>query len=328
MTSSSDRTDIAGSSASNDTAARPSIYQHPLAYLIGLEGVALLKAFAGEFDREFTETRLAEVRALLDAGQALGNGVDVPPLATADGYDGWAPSYDNPENGLFVIEEEHIHPILDSLPIGTAIDAACGTGRHSAYLAKLGHAVQGFDTSPGMLALAREKMPGTRFEQADVRALPVPASSADTLVCALALAHVEDLAPVFAEAARVLRPGGRFIISDTRGHFIGSPLYPLVEWDVDDNFGYMDGWRHSTVEYLRAALASGFTIRDVQEPLRPTPVVDLTDAPAPTPVEHPDLPPNVWALHAWAGDAANAAKRDDPVLIIWDFELGSQCGQA
>jgi len=44
-----------------------------------LEGVALMKAFAGGFDRAFTEARLAEVRSLLDAGDALGTGVDVPP---------------------------------------------------------------------------------------------------------------------------------------------------------------------------------------------------------------------------------------------------------
>lgn len=42
------------------------IYQHPLAYLLGLEGVALMRAFAGEYDRAFTEARFAEVRALLD----------------------------------------------------------------------------------------------------------------------------------------------------------------------------------------------------------------------------------------------------------------------
>ena len=82
-------------------------------------------------------------------------------------------------------EEVYIHPILDSLPIGTVIDVGCGTGRHSTYLAERGHTVQGYDTSPGMLAIAREKVPGARFDQADVRALPVPASSADALVCAL-----------------------------------------------------------------------------------------------------------------------------------------------
>jgi ubiquinone/menaquinone biosynthesis C-methylase UbiE len=299
--------------------SRPSIHQHPLAYLIGLEGVALMKAFAGEFDRAFTEARLAEVRTLLDAGDALGTGVDVPPLDTAAGYDGWAPHYDSPDNGIFAMEEAWVRPILVSLPVGRVVDAACGTGRHTAYLAGLGHAVQGFDVSPGMLAVAEKKLPGVRFEQADVCALPVPSASADAVVCTLALAHVEALGPVFAEAARVLRPGGRFVVSDTRGHFVGSPLYPLVEWDVNGDFGYLPTWRHSTVEYLRALLASGFRVRDVQEPLRPGPTVDPAE-PA-EPVEHPDLPPNIWELHPWAPEAANAAKRDDPALIVWDLEL-------
>jgi hypothetical protein len=42
------------------------IYQDPLAYLLGLEGVALLDAWAGDHDREFTEARLAEIGRLLD----------------------------------------------------------------------------------------------------------------------------------------------------------------------------------------------------------------------------------------------------------------------
>ncbi len=78
-------------------------------------------------------------------------------------------------------------------------------------------------------------------------------------------------------------------------------------------------WRHSTVEYLRAALASGFKVRDVEEPTRPSDTVDVGEQP--TLVEHPDLPPDIWALHPWAAEAANAAKRNDPALIIWDFEL-------
>jgi hypothetical protein len=42
------------------------IYQDPLAYLIGLEGIALLDAWAGDHDREFTDARLAEIRRLPD----------------------------------------------------------------------------------------------------------------------------------------------------------------------------------------------------------------------------------------------------------------------
>lgn len=42
------------------------IFQDPLAYLLGLEGIALLDAWAGDHDREFTEARLAEIRRLAD----------------------------------------------------------------------------------------------------------------------------------------------------------------------------------------------------------------------------------------------------------------------
>ena len=53
--------------------------------------------------------------------------------------------------------------------------------------------------------------------------------------------------------------------------------------------------------------------------LRPGPTVDPAE-PA-EPVEHPDLPPSIWDLHPWAPEAANAAKGDDPALIVWDLEL-------
>ena len=47
---------------------------HPLAYLLGLEGHALMRAFAGDFaDPAFIEARLAEIRALLEAPALLGS---------------------------------------------------------------------------------------------------------------------------------------------------------------------------------------------------------------------------------------------------------------
>ena len=51
------------------------IYQDPLAYLLGLEGMALLDAWAGDHDRAFTEARLAEIRRLLDDENLRGRGV-------------------------------------------------------------------------------------------------------------------------------------------------------------------------------------------------------------------------------------------------------------
>lgn len=52
------------------------IYQHPLAYLLGLEGIALLRAFSGVYEHDFTTTRLREVQQLLDSAEELGEGVE------------------------------------------------------------------------------------------------------------------------------------------------------------------------------------------------------------------------------------------------------------
>src|SRR2546421_4462926 len=111
------------------------IYQHPLAYLLGLEGIALLRGWAGDFDKEFVDRRLAEVRRLLDSDAVAGHaGVMVARGDTLTGYRQWAPTYDEPRNSLFDCDEPVMHELIDALPPGDALDAACGTGRYAEYL--------------------------------------------------------------------------------------------------------------------------------------------------------------------------------------------------
>jgi SAM-dependent methyltransferase len=150
----------------------PVIYQHPLAYLLGLEGVALLRAFSGVYDRDFMSARLREIRTLLNSVEELGGGVEVRPIATREGYAHWASFYDEPGNRLLDLEPPVLREILGSLPLGVALDTACGTGRHTAYVASLGHKVIGVDTSPEMLALAREKVPQLSSDYDNSASLP------------------------------------------------------------------------------------------------------------------------------------------------------------
>jgi len=171
------------------------VYQHPLAYLLGLQGVALLRAYNGEYDREFTEARIAEIRAMLDCASEFGDGATVRPITETEGYDAWAGYYDGP-NDLIDLEEPIIRPIIDRLPIGPALDAACGTGRHAAYLAAKGHSVIGVDGSAKMLAVAKARVPGADFCQGDLRALPVVDQQVDLVTVSLALTHAPELAPV------------------------------------------------------------------------------------------------------------------------------------
>jgi ubiquinone/menaquinone biosynthesis C-methylase UbiE len=303
------------------------IYQHPLAYLLGLEGLALLRALSGLYGREFTLARFQEVRKLLDAADELGDGVEARPISTRESYARWAAFYDEPGNELIDIEQPIVRGILDGLPVGIALDAACGTGRHAAYLASLRHTVVGVDTSPEMLAVAREKQPAVEFHEADLHELPLADDSVDLVVCALSLTHVPDLERAFAEFVRVLRPNGHLVTSDSRG-LIGDLSPPMVRTRPDGTFGYMQTWHRLASDYVAAALPLGLQVRRCVEPKRPTPLLAddgryLYDGEPPGP-HVPGRPPDIWALHGFCVDATNAAFRGNPVAIIWHFQLSGR----
>jgi len=301
------------------------IYQHPSAYLLGLEGIALLRAFSGEHDRDFTSARIDEVRALLDSVDELGEGVEVRPLTTREAYAAWAASYDEPGNQLLELEQPIVREILDGLPLGVALDAACGTGRHTAYLASLGYKAIGVDSSPEMLARAREKVPDADFHEADVCDLPLDDDTVDVVVCAIALAHLPDLDRALTELVRVLKPDGHLVISDSRG-LIGDIGLPLVKVGADGDFGYMPTHARLTSDYLAAALPLGLEVRRCEEPRRPSPLVgdDGTNLyGVRSPIHGPGEPPSIWALHRFCPAATNAAYRGNPAVIIWHFQLSA-----
>ncbi|MFW6722488.1 hypothetical protein ACHZ98_20440 [Streptomyces sp. MAR4 CNY-716] len=113
-------------------------YEDPLAYTVGLEGVALLRSFTGEYDRAFVAARLAGIRRLLDDAALADAGVDVARVPTVEGYRIWSRTYDGP-NSAFDLDEPVVGALLGPLPAGVALDAACGTGRMTALLAARGH---------------------------------------------------------------------------------------------------------------------------------------------------------------------------------------------
>ncbi len=299
-------------------------YEHPLAYLLGLEGVALLRAFAGDFDRDFAQARIAEVRRLLDDARLCGAGVSVNRVETTDGYNIWAHTYDTPGNGAFPYEEPYVRQIIDTLPACSILDAACGTGRHTEYLAAQGHSVIGVDGSPGMLARARERAPSAEFRLGQLTALPLGDDSVDAIVCALALTHVPALEPVFAEFVRVLRPGGPLVISDMHEASVLRGSIPQAV-GPDGHPARIASYRHLTGDYLRAAIPLGLQVRGCEEPRL------VGSMPEPLPPDAP-LDPGPWQGWPWTlrdliPQATWAAVAHRPVTVIWHFQLDHPAGR-
>jgi len=114
-------------------------------------------------------------------------------LSWEDGYKRWSINYDSGDNPLIEVEQPIVADLIRRRPPGTALDAACGTGRVTSLLAEGGHAITGIDASEAMLAEAVAKVPGASLKLGDLATLPEPDSAFDLVTCCLALTHCSDL---------------------------------------------------------------------------------------------------------------------------------------
>src|SRR5205823_88794 len=102
---------------------------------------------------------------------------------------------------------------------GRLLDVGCGTGSFTMSLARLGWRVTGVDVSEDQLRLARER--GVEVVRADAADLPFDDRAFDAAVSTWTHTDVDDLDPVLAEVARVLRPGAPFVYIGAHPCFVG-----------------------------------------------------------------------------------------------------------
>jgi ubiquinone/menaquinone biosynthesis C-methylase UbiE len=100
-------------------------------------------------------------------------------------------------------------------------DLGCGTGQGAATLAPFVKQVIAVDRSSDMLDAARRRvqdLPNVDVRRGELEALPIQDGALDAATLLLVLHHLPDPAEALTEAARVLRPGGRLLISDMLPH--------------------------------------------------------------------------------------------------------------
>ena len=190
-------------------------------------------------------------------------GVDV-----SGAYDRWAASYDEDRNATRDLDAI----VLRAAPLDLAgrevVEVGCGTGKNTIFLAEHARHVIAMDFSGEMLERARARVTAANVEyrRHDVREpWPLPAASADLVVGNLVLEHVEDLRPVYAEAARVLRP---------EGHLFFCELHPFRQLQggqahfTDIGTGervHVRAHVHTVSEYVNAGLGAGLALIQLGE---------------------------------------------------------------
>jgi len=142
------------------------------------------------------DIRTATVRALWDDTSSIYHDVMVPALQ-------------EPHRALVAMAGD-----VDGLDV---LDLGCGSGAISELLGPAGARMTAVDLAPGMVDVARARLAGVpgveRVDVMDAQALALPDASFDLVVAALSLMFCPDHGAAFAEAHRVLRPGGRLVMA-------------------------------------------------------------------------------------------------------------------
>ncbi len=136
----------------------------------------------------------------------------------AGSWDAIRSGYFGPEVRQAAIAKAYLRPEM------VVADVGAGTGFISAGLAPLVSRVHAVDGSAAMLDTARKNLrrfDNVEFHEAEGTHLPFPSGSLDAVFANMYLHHTSDPLAAIAEMARVLRPGGRLIITDMDAHPYG-----------------------------------------------------------------------------------------------------------
>jgi SAM-dependent methyltransferase len=200
--------------------------------------------------------------------------------AVTNDYDTFGEAY-TAENEANLINGYYARPAILNLAGDVAgrqvLDAGCGSGALFAALRDRGAIVTGFDSSTKMVELARQRLGADAALQiADVGSpLPFPDGAFDDVIAALVLHYLEDWTAPLAELRRVLKPGGRLIISVNHPLILKlfkpeSDYFATVKWSEEYTFSgqraVLTYWHRPLHAMTDAFTAAGFRTTVISEP--------------------------------------------------------------
>ncbi|MBC8063684.1 MAG: methyltransferase domain-containing protein, partial [Chlorobia bacterium] len=196
----------------------------------------------------------------------------------------WIDTVQNDSNRKFVLDE----PMLaecGQVSRKQVLDVGCGEGRFCRMLTERGATTTGIDITVGLIEEARKRHPEGSYDVGNAEALPYNAASFDIVVSYVVLLDIPDFRAAIREMARVLKPGGKAVVSNLQSYATtierpwmkdeaGNKLHfamdnyneevgTAVEWEGISIYNY----HRPLHSYLNAFLESGLQLVKFLEPL-------------------------------------------------------------
>jgi arsenite methyltransferase len=230
------------------------------------------------------EARLRRLRALFEIDRIRAEPVDVSAVADyyAACHDAYR-KYHSPEGAVHMALNEDGRFDADGFagqlrrlqapwadrPPRAVLEIGFGQGYNLAWLAARHPATRflGVDLTPAHVALARERiaaagLANVELFEADLHRLPLPDASVDEVYAIEAFCHAIELPRALAEVARVLRPGGRFVLFDAYQARPAQEMEPVLALAVElVGRGMAVGRWQLHEQILREARAAGFALQ-------------------------------------------------------------------
>ena len=188
-----------------------------------------------------------------------------PTLSVRDGYREWSKTYD-----AVVCDEMDLNLLKRIETVSWSgesrvLDLARGTGRIGAWLRTNGAGcIDGVDFTAEMMAQAQARNVYDALHLANILDTGLPSATCDIVIEVLADEHLEDLAPLYAEAARLATPTAKFVIVGYHSHFLMN--------GVPTHFDRQDGspvsiraYVHLFSDHVKAAHRAGWTLAEMDE---------------------------------------------------------------
>jgi SAM-dependent methyltransferase len=194
---------------------------------------------------------------------------DVRGYRTVDvrtGYGEWVATYEN------TVEDAMDIALLDELrevpwsSVGDAADLGCGTGRTGTWMREHGvEVIDGLDLTPEMLEVARGRGVYRELVEGDVAATGLQSEGYDLVMTCLVDEHLADIAPLYAEAFRLARPGATFVLVGFHPHFIMAAGMPTHFDSASGEPVAIDTYVHLLSEHVTVGLAAGWRLVEMRE---------------------------------------------------------------